>query len=194
MKVCTLADCPAVATRRGMCDRHYRRMMRTGSPTGSTRKSAEDRFWAKVDKSGKCWIWTGSKKECGYGRFYLEGKFLYPHRFSYELAFGGIPEGCVIDHFKCYNPSCVNPDHLIAVSRRQNIENQRGAHADNKSTGIRGISWHKRDKKWQVYACSNWKTFHGGYFDDLAEAEKAAIELRNRVFSHNLQDRKLVER
>ena len=168
--------------------------MRTGSPTGSTRKSAEERFWAKVDKTGDCWIWTASSKSQGYGGFYVDGTVVRAHRYAYELAFGPIPEGVVLDHYKCYNPPCVNPDHLVPVSIRQNTENQKGAHSDNKSSGIRGVSWHKRDKKWQVYVRHNWKTINGGYFDDLAEAEKAAIALRSRVFSHNLQDRKLVER
>lgn len=42
------------------------------------------------------------------------------HRFSYQLYKGNIPKNLVIDHL-CKNPSCVNPDHLEAVTNRENI-------------------------------------------------------------------------
>lgn len=42
------------------------------------------------------------------------------HRLSYELFVGPIPDELVIDH-KCYNPPCVNPDHLQVVTFRDNM-------------------------------------------------------------------------
>lgn len=73
-----------------------------------------------------CWIWldflSGS---LGYGYFYLNGSHsarvrIRAHRFSYELHKGLIPHGMVIDHL-CRNPCCVNPDHLEAVTHRENV-------------------------------------------------------------------------
>jgi hypothetical protein len=32
--------------------------------------AATDEFWARVDKTGDCWVWTGSRSgEAGYGRW-----------------------------------------------------------------------------------------------------------------------------
>lgn len=42
------------------------------------------------------------------------------HRTSYEVFRGPIPVGLVIDHL-CRNRLCCNPDHLEAVTFRENI-------------------------------------------------------------------------
>jgi hypothetical protein len=41
-------------------------------------QSVEERFWAKVNKTETCWLWTGAKHEKGYGllkvaRIFAEG-------------------------------------------------------------------------------------------------------------------------
>lgn len=72
------------------------------------RVDAPERFWARVDKSGCCWVWTGSCNNKGYGRF--DGE--YAHRFSWRLLSGPIPDGLNVLH-RCDNPPCVRPDHLF---------------------------------------------------------------------------------
>jgi hypothetical protein len=85
-----------------------------------TRRPPEERFWEKVDKSSDCWIWTGAKIR-GYGTFMVATrKDVRAHRWSYEQANGPIPPGLVINHL-CRNPACVRPDHLEAVTQRENL-------------------------------------------------------------------------
>ena len=67
-----------------------------------------------------CWIWTACLSESGYGLVTINRRLLRAHRVSYEAKFGPIPEGLVIDHV-CRQRSCVNPDHLRAVTHRENI-------------------------------------------------------------------------
>ena len=45
---------------------------------------------------------------------------VYAHRAAYELFVGPIPSGYEIDHL-CRVRDCVNPDHLEAVTRRENL-------------------------------------------------------------------------
>lgn len=84
--------------------------------------NAADRFWAKVDASGDCWLWLGSVHRTGYGSFWSpdEQRVVGAHRFAYELLVGPIPEGLQIDHL-CRVRRCVNPDHLEPVTERVNI-------------------------------------------------------------------------
>lgn len=84
---------------------------------------AEIRFWIHVDKySSDCWLWTGAKSPNGYGRFRPGPKdvpMVGPHRFSYELHYGAIPDGLVVMH-SCDNPACVKPSHLSVGTNKDN--------------------------------------------------------------------------
>lgn len=82
-----------------------------------------DRFWAKVDKTDGCWLWTASLFGGGYGQFWSarEGRRVAAHRWSYQELVGPIPDGLFLDHM-CRNTRCVNPAHLEPVTRKQNME------------------------------------------------------------------------
>lgn len=45
---------------------------------------------------------------------------IFAHRFSYIIHKGEIPPKLVIDHL-CRNTLCVNPDHLEAVTHKENL-------------------------------------------------------------------------
>jgi hypothetical protein len=89
---------------------------------------APDRFWAQVDASGDCWLWTGRPYKprpdgFNYGRWYRyeQGRkvSLSAHRLAYELLVAPVPRHLHLDHL-CRNHRCVNPDHLQPVTPQTN--------------------------------------------------------------------------
>ena len=55
---------------------------------------AKERFLAKVSKNkdNKCWEWTASRTQQGYGMFSHNGKSVPAHRFAYLEFSGEIPD------------------------------------------------------------------------------------------------------
>lgn len=87
------------------------------------RRDVVTRFWARVQQSTDCWLWTGTKRSSKpneYGRFLHQRRWVQAHRFSYELANRvQIPADMTVDHL-CGRKACVNPGHLEIVSRGEN--------------------------------------------------------------------------
>lgn len=94
----------------------------------------EDRYWAKVDVRGRdeCWLWTAGKAD-GYGKIGIPGQSsAVAHRIAWELAFGSIPDGLVVDHDchnrdpdcpggECHHRACQNPSHLMLRTQGGNV-------------------------------------------------------------------------
>lgn len=87
----------------------------------SVNKDVERRFWGKVSKksNSECWNWMCAKKPKGYGNVRVNKKYLLAHRLSWEIHFGGIPDGMQILH-SCDNTSCCNPHHLMLGTAMSN--------------------------------------------------------------------------
>ena len=93
----------------------------------------------KINKTTGCWEWQGSKRN-GYGRMIIGSrtdgtrKTVSTHRLSYELHYGEIPQGMEICH-KCDNPCCINPDHLFAGTRQDNVDDRERKGRNNPPKG-----------------------------------------------------------
>ena len=175
---------------RGMCPKHYAKWSKYGDPLAGKQHHSDpvESLAAHSIDEGDCRVWTGSTVGNGYGQMRVNQVGKLAHRVSYEVHVGPIPEGMDIDH-TCHNRSCIKPSHLRIVTRKQNLENIVNLSAQNKS-GIRGVYWDKRGRKWIAKVGHNYRNHCAGYFDTAAEAEVAVIALRNKLFTHNDRDRR----
>lgn len=93
-------------------------------------------FLEKVSKSDAgCWEFV-CNQQTHYKYFLIyNDSFIInarAHRVSYVIHNGDISKGLIIRH-TCDNPSCVNPDHLLAGTQKQNAEDRAYRNRDLKS-------------------------------------------------------------
>jgi hypothetical protein len=103
-------------------------------PTGTAGDATRLRSKILAMASDGCWIWDGCQvmpnplfPDYKYGRCYgpkskCDERFVsgaYAHRAAYIVFKGDIPDGMTVDHV-CFNPLCVNPDHLQLLTRSEN--------------------------------------------------------------------------
>jgi hypothetical protein len=88
-----------------------------------------ERFACKVNRwgpqspfvLGRCWEWTASCGSHGYGQIRdEEGTNRLAHVIAFEWEFGPVPKGMTVDHL-CEFLKCVNPTHMEAVTRGENV-------------------------------------------------------------------------
>ena len=121
-KICAVDGCHNPVRCQSLCGNHYGKWRRRNPDVVLPKKSAEERFWEKVDKTGNCWEWIPSREAGGYGTFLLEGKVRKAHTVALEWAVGKKRPIDLDTCHRCDNPSCVRPSHLYFGTRQQNID------------------------------------------------------------------------
>jgi len=120
-KLCTVVDCVNPHKTKGLCGKHYMRLLRNkGMSDPVCKMPMPERLLNKrYINENNCWVFTGSLED-GYGRISYNGRLFRAHQLSYLFFVGQIPGGRIIRH-KCDNRACFNPDHLDTGTNRDNI-------------------------------------------------------------------------
>ena len=71
-------------------------------------------------------------------------------------------------------------DNCKWATRTEQVKNCRVC--ENSKTGIRGVSWHKRHRKYQVRIAVKYKRYTIGYFKDLEDAKVARIAAEQKYW------------
>ena len=88
-----------------------------------------------------CWEYTGSRDADGHGKLNHQGKQVRAHRLSFKLFNGDLPDDLLVRH-SCDNPPCINPEHLLAGTVKQNSEDavERGRQARGETQGLHKLT------------------------------------------------------
>lgn len=94
------------------------------------RRAPHLRVLERTELLGDCLIYQGADNGKGYGVVGVwddareRWRVDYAHRVVYEALVGPIPDRHHIDHVRargCVSKRCVNPEHLEAVTCRENV-------------------------------------------------------------------------
>lgn len=137
--------------------------------------------------------WRMLRKKCPVGKVagscepdrYVAIRIDYIRHYASRLAWlymtGNWPDHQV-DH-ENLNKSDNRWDNLRAATQKQNSENMpRDSRA---ASGVTGVYWFRRDKRWMARITHNRKKITLGYFKTLEEAAACRRDAEIRLFTHS---------
>ncbi len=131
-------------------------------------------------------IVRGHKSTCKGGKYgYLQatvrGRAYQLNRIVWEMFNGPIPDGYVIENA---DDSCAKIENLKLISRSERNAKCKPCGI----SGIKGVSWHKKDNKWLAGIKINEISRVLGYFDNINDAIKARICGEIKYFGKQLNN------
>lgn len=127
-------------------------------------------------------VTAGSLNHDGYIRICIDGKRYSAHRLAWLYIFGNFPEKFIDHKNRIKNDNRI--DNLRSATKEQNQQNT-GISRRNTS-GIKGVSYHNKSRKWRVSISKNGvRNSLGSFssFEDAANAYKNASFLMHGEFS-----------
>jgi len=102
------------------------------------------------------------------------GRKIYMHR-----QIMAAPVGMDVDH-RDHNTLNNRKENLRVCTTAQNIQNQLPSRGE--TSGFKGVTWDKRDRKWKAYIRIKGRQKFLGYYDDEIEAALVYDTAARRVF------------
>jgi hypothetical protein len=126
----------------------------------------------KIGRKGEIGSVAGCiHKGTGYVHIKIKAKSFKAHRLTFLYHYGYLPE--LVDHIDG-NRLNNRIENLREASKQENAQNQKVRLTN--SSGVKGVSWHKVNKKWKVALCKNYKPYYFGSYEDKELADLVAIE------------------
>lgn len=119
---------------------------------------------------------AGYTHPSGYMQTMLKGKSYYNHVLIFLLHHGYIPEE--VDHID-NDPTNNWVDNLRPCTRSQNQSNKRLQ--SNNTSGIKGVGWCKRRRKWFARISKDKRRYTLGFFTSIEEASVVLSAARTEM-------------
>lgn len=138
-------------------------------------KEFKGTWYGAFYKNGNCYRVQGNDRTCKSG----SQKNVMFHRFITDA-----PDGLLVDHIN-HDTSDNRRSNLRFATNSENQQNRLGAAKNNKSSGVRGVKWHKRNRAWKASVIVNKKEHLIGYFKNKEEAAIAVAEARAKLMPYS---------
>lgn len=130
---------------------------------------------------GRKYTYTTKGGKYGYLQASVRGRMYRMHRIVWEMFNGPIPDRYYIENA---DESCAKIENLKLISR-----SERNAKCKPLGiSGIKGVSFNKRDNKWRADIKINEISRELGFFDNINDAIKARIQGENKYFGKQLNN------
>lgn len=130
-------------------------------------------FWKTINSGRRIDVEAGWLDKLGYRYIGLGRKTYRAYHLIYMMFYGYLPK--LIDHIDG-NPLNNQVENLREASSLQNSWNQKKRCTN--TSGVKGISWSKKNSRWVARCMINYKSHFVGSFESIDSAEKAIKAFR----------------
>lgn len=117
---------------------------------------------------------AGYVRPNGYTQIMINGVRYFAHRLIYRLHEGNLLSTDLIDHKTKPAKGEIKDNRIENLRKSTSSGNNRNKGVQvNSESGIKGVFWHKRDKKYQANISISGKSEHLGYFTNKFDAYEA---------------------
>lgn len=124
-RICSISDCGKAWRSRGLCGRHYQRLLAYGDPLAGGTFRGDPLKWIETHAfhtSGECLTWPFARTGKGVANIQYGDQQMPAARLMCIMAHGGPPEIDLQTAHSCGNGhlGCVNPVHLRWATQIEN--------------------------------------------------------------------------
>ena len=198
MNKCTVCGCEKIMAK-GLCARHYLQQRKYNKIAERTFKDDNEIvilesyaeltiYDIKGEQKNKAMIdiyeienilvhrWSSNYTD---GNYYVSTKIMREDKsfqmiYLHQFVYGKIKNDNNVLTFKNKNTLDCRKENIIEVDRY--ILQQNTKLFKNNKSGVKGVSWASREKKWLATIYRKGKLYHLGYFDLITDAAKAREE------------------
>lgn len=143
--------------------------------------------WRKTVSRTRAGSVAGKPTKNGYRVIGIGRRHFLSHRLAWLYVHGKWPRE-QIDHING-NRSDNRIENLREASHSENCQHLRAARRDNKSCGLLGATWCKRDKRWLAGITVNNKRKYIGSFGSAQEAHHAYLAAKAKLHPFSAEAR-----